>query len=170
MIQDNIFKGIFLLILSISGNFLAETFSCQTQKLLYNNMFVKNILVFFLIYFALGFSDNKTNSPLHLLKISSIVFIFYLLFSKMDIRFTIITFVLMTISYIINNQIEYEKNKDNKKDLSNIKKIRNILYSIIIIFIISGFSIYFLKQKKNYKNRFSFVKFIFGKSKCRSIK
>ena len=88
----------------------------------------------------------------------------------MDIRFTIITFVLMTISYIINNQIEYEKNKDNKKDLSNIKKIRNILYSIIIIFIISGFSIYFLKQKKNYKNRFSFVKFIFGKSKCRSIK
>jgi len=41
----NIVVGIFLLILAVSGNFVAETISCQSQKLLYNNMLAKNVII-----------------------------------------------------------------------------------------------------------------------------
>ena len=34
----NPIKGIFLLILAVSGNFVAETFGCRTQQFLRENM------------------------------------------------------------------------------------------------------------------------------------
>ena len=41
----NLITGIFLLILAVSGNFIAETLGCKTQKLLSENMFAKNIII-----------------------------------------------------------------------------------------------------------------------------
>ena len=59
-----IIKALFLLILSISGNFLAEMLGCQTQKFL-SNMYTKHLLLYFLIYFTLDFSsvDKMSISP-----------------------------------------------------------------------------------------------------------
>ena len=48
---DTILKATLLLILSVCGNFLAETLGCQSQKVL-ENMFVKHLLLFFMIYFT----------------------------------------------------------------------------------------------------------------------
>ena len=44
--------SIFLIITAVGGNFLAETLSCQSQALLSNNMYAKNILIVLLIYFS----------------------------------------------------------------------------------------------------------------------
>ena len=41
---ETILKATLLLVLSVSGNFLAETLGCQSQKIL-GNMFVKHILI-----------------------------------------------------------------------------------------------------------------------------
>ena len=53
----SIVKATLLLVLSISGNFLAETLSCQSQKWL-ENMFVKHILILFMIYFTIDFTQE----------------------------------------------------------------------------------------------------------------
>ncbi len=46
MISDSdTIKGIFLLILGVSGNFVAETLGCKTQKLLSENMFAKHFII-----------------------------------------------------------------------------------------------------------------------------
>ena len=42
---ESIIKGIFLLILAVAGNFVAETLGCKTQKLLSNNMLSKHIII-----------------------------------------------------------------------------------------------------------------------------
>ena len=51
--SDSIIKGIFLLILAISGNFIGETLGCKTQKMLRENMFAKQMVVYLIIYFVL---------------------------------------------------------------------------------------------------------------------
>ena len=55
---ETILKATLLLVLSVSGNFLAETLGCQSQKLL-GNMFVKHILILFMIYFTIDFTQNR---------------------------------------------------------------------------------------------------------------
>ena len=47
-------KGVLLIFLAMSGNFLAELLGCQTQKLLTENMWAKHAILLFSIYFAMG--------------------------------------------------------------------------------------------------------------------
>ena len=50
-LNDNI-KSIFLMLLAICGGYVAQTLGCKTQKILTENMYVKHIVVFSLIYFT----------------------------------------------------------------------------------------------------------------------
>ena len=60
---DNLLPGFLLLLLAISGNFLADTFSCQIQETLRTNYLYKHILVFILLYFTIYFAEpEKTNA------------------------------------------------------------------------------------------------------------
>ena len=49
---DIIIKGVFLIILAVC-EFIAETLSCQTQKLLSDNMAAKHLITFLIIYLQL---------------------------------------------------------------------------------------------------------------------
>ena len=51
-------KGLFLLFLIVSGNFIGNTLGCQIQDLFTNNMKVKEILVFLSIYFSSNFFNS----------------------------------------------------------------------------------------------------------------
>ena len=75
--ESNYLPSVFLLILTISGNFLAETFSCSVRELLENNYIAKQILLFFIIYFTSTFNDENEGSPLDKLKRTFIIYIFF---------------------------------------------------------------------------------------------
>ena len=160
-------KSLFLLFLSIAGNFIAETLSCGSQKVLEENMIIKSMIIFFLIYFTMDFSDNSVVHPVVHIKRSAVVWIFLLMFTKMNNFFTGITLLLLISSYITNNFIAYYQRDEsnNKEMLSRLHTIENLLNRLIIIFLVIGFSLYFLKQKREHKN-FSFTKFILGVKKC----
>ena len=49
---NDIIKSIFLLLLAISGGYVAQTLGCKTQKLLTENMYVKHIVILLVIYFT----------------------------------------------------------------------------------------------------------------------
>ena len=166
----DIVKAIFLLLLAISGNFLAETLGCQTQNLLRNNQFVKQILIFFVIYFTLGLSSKKPVNPMKELKFAFTIWILYIMFTKTNIYFSISIFILFSINVIVQNYIDYYQSLgDNKKQLVKmLTKIHKTINTIIIILLLIGFVDYFLKQYKEYKNDWSSLKFIFGKTECAS--
>ena len=69
--------SIFLLILAVSGNFVAETLGCKTQKLLTENMFAKNIIIILVIYFALGITNKNNINPLINMYTAIIIWIFF---------------------------------------------------------------------------------------------
>jgi hypothetical protein len=169
---DDTIKGIFLLILAVSGNFVAETMGCKTQKLLSESMLAKHSIIYLIIYFALGFTTDETPHPIDLAKNALVIWILFLLFTKMSLPFTILVFALLSIRYILNTYIEYLKSDGDEKNRDLIKNTKligkNITYLVTGLVII-GFSLYFRNQYNEYYKTWSTFKFIFGVNKCKSL-
>ena len=169
--NDEYIKGIFLLALGVSGNFVAETLGCQTQKLLTESMLAKQSVILMMIYFAIDFGAASNQSPFKNVAVTLGIYILFIMFTKMNIYFTLSTFSLLALVYFINSNINYykddTKHKNLVKDLSMVKKI---LYYLIIGLIIPGFIIYYLEQRKDHGNGWDPLKFIFGVTNCASLK
>lgn len=168
----NTITGIFLLILAVSGNFVAETLGCKTQKLLSENMFAKNIIVILIVYFALGLTSDSKQNPIVNMVYSLVIWIFFVIFNKMSLTFTIISFILLAIILICKDFINYYKeNKEKHSDkIKNLEDFVNNIFIINIVLIIIGFLLYFFKQYKDHYKNFSFPVFLFGKPMCDSLK
>lgn len=163
--------GVFLLILAVSGNFIAETLSCKTRSLLSSNMYAKNLTILLIIYFSLGLVSNKKVIPTEHYKNTFIIWILFLIFNKMNIHFTIFTFMLLFLMLICKNWIDYYNANDKEKNKENIIKLHNIskyLMLITSISIIIGFSLYYKKQYSDHHKNFNFITFLFGKVSCNS--
>src|SRR5210317_2062217 len=93
---DYFFKGIFLIFLTLIGNFLSTSMPCKLQKLLTENIYVKNISLFILIYFTIDvFKDNSIkHHPLEILKSTFLIFISYILFTKQNLFTSVIIIIL----------------------------------------------------------------------------
>ena len=162
-------KGIFLIMLTIIGSVTESTFSCQTLKLLHQNMFAKQFVIICLIYFTIDFTDKKNNHPLNTLKNTIFIWISYIILTKQIIYFTIIIFLLLISLYIIYNYIDYledEKNNNNKELHGKLKKYAIYIKYALIIFSFIGFVLYFIKERKEHKKNYSLLKFFFGANKC----
>ena len=163
-------RSVFLLILAVSGNFVAETIGCKTQKLLQENMIAKHFITLLILYFAIGFSSNEAKNPLDTLKLASFIYTLFILFTKMSINFTIAGFGLLTAAYVINDYVEYYKETDKDSPIiDTLQNLLKIIYACIILLILTGSGLYFVKQRKDYANNWSTTKFLFGKVKCKSL-
>ena len=169
-INYDIIKGLLFLILAICGNFIAETLSCPIQKLLTENIFVKHIVTVLILYFTTGIIQDS-HSPIHpydTLKLCLTAYIIFLFFTKMDIYFTCISFIIIAIIYI-NFRIlgYYLKLKPNDKGSIELhKKINVYLFKLLYIVLIIGFLKYFFYINKKNRNLISLVKFLFDLKKC----
>ena len=177
MFDLQIIRGLFLLILAVSANFVGNLLGCKTQKLLTENIYAKHIVLFSLIYFTTDLTSKEVTHPYETLKNTSKIWVFYLLFTKMDIQFTIVVFTLLCTLYVLRNYYEYLLDNEDNNDYNNNKNIKRLLkdyilkylpYMVIIILII-GFIKYYIEKRGEYKD-FNNLTFIFGSLKCRSLK
>jgi len=165
-------RGVFLLILAIMGNFTAETLGCRTRKLLTENMVAKHLVSVFILYFSIGIFSKKQVDPRETIRTTSTIYILFILFTRMNIKFTMFVFFLLAINYIIWNYIDFYKTKEEKnfKDRVNkLVKLQNNIFYIILVFIIIGFILYTKEQYGYYKKEWSTTKFLFGTKGCKSM-
>lgn len=173
--NEEIIKGVFLIILALAGHFISQTLGCKTQKLLSDSMIGKHIIIIFIIYFTIGFvNSNKPEHPTSVMKMAIVIYILFLFFTKMNLTFTIIVFILLAISYVNYTFINYynsitSKESNYEKNIVLLNKIQNILYITIACLIIIGFSLYFNQQYNDYYKTWSTTKFLFGVNKCKSM-
>jgi hypothetical protein len=174
---ETILKATLLLVLSVSGNFLAETLGCQSQKVL-GNMIVKHVLILFMIYFTIDFTqrDQDTINPFINVFKAICVWILFHLFTHMNIIPTFIVGFLLMILFFISNYRHYIDNKKKKSttDLKNLESMDNtlkltqeLIFAAMIAIILVGCSIYYFEKKREYKTDFKPLKFIFGVKKCK---
>lgn len=169
--MNDIIKGIFLLVLAVAGNFVAETLGCKTQKLLSENMYAKHLVILLILYFAIGFtSGDVPQHPIVVLKMAVGIYVLFLLFTKMDLGFTLIVFGLLALTYINSTFIDYYKKvtPEEEKKIELLEKIHKIMYGSMTILIVIGFALYFRKQYNDYYKTWSTPKFLFGVTKCKS--
>lgn len=165
--EKNLVKSLFLLLLAVFGNFVGGTLSCKTQYYANNYMIVKHLLLFMMIYFSNNLFLDENVNPIYGLKISVIIWVIYLIFTKQDIIFTIISLFLLMSIYIIDNfQNYYEKN--NKEISDKLLYYRSIVKNLFVINLVIGFLIYLIKQSNEYIADFDITKFIFGIVNCKT--
>lgn len=173
-----IIKGIMLLFLAISGNFVAETLSCQVQRVFSNNMIIKQVLVFFILYFTINYSNSDAPlDPFIALKLSGIIYIFFILFTRMSVFFSLIGFFILTSSYIATNYIDYynylekkDKDKNLEKKIKDLENYRKYALYGFVCWTLLGFIIYLIAHYIEYKKNWNFITFLFGKKNCNSLK
>ena len=178
--------SIFIFILIISANFLAEIFPCRLQNVLRSNMIIKHIFGFFTLVFFVGLSSSDENKNLYItIKDAFLLYILFILISKCNISLFYIIMIFLGITYIINilKDEENEKIKKDNNDKLDEKEINNrlrehnnkiniynnityILYILIIVLIIIGVLIYMGEKKIEYKNNFKYFTFFMGKPSC----
>tara|TARA_Y100000748_G_C15324430_1_gene421415 strand:- start:19 stop:531 length:513 start_codon:yes stop_codon:yes gene_type:complete len=166
---DDEIKGLFLLVLAITGNFIGETLGCKTQKLLTNNMILKQVFIVFMIFFALSFTSSDTVKPTIHIKKAIIVWTFYILFTKMNLNFTILAFLLLLAIYILGEYKTYYKSTNNKEMMNKMEHYKQLLTKGVIILVVLGFVLYFMKQYQDHKKDFSMLKYLFGVKNCQSL-
>lgn len=164
-------KSLFLLVIGVSGNFVAETLGCKTQKLLSENMLAKQSVILLILYFTLTFFSSSDVNPSENIFFAIFVWTMYLLFTKMNIEFTIVTFLLLALNYILYTYVDYYKtnNKDNEL-VNKLEYTYNIINKFLIVFVIVGFLLYFKKQYSEHLKDWSTTEFIFGNITCDSMK
>lgn len=168
-------KGIFLITLGVCGNFVAETLGCKTQKLLSENMFAKQAVILLIIYFAIDFTtSDEPVHPFDNMKLSLFIWLFYVIFTKMSINFTLVLFVLLSILYIVSTFVSYYESIENNEQYQGFIKFfdNNIQYALygFCAFVALGFGLYFKKQYTDHYKHWSTITFLFGKPSCDSIK
>ena len=169
-----IIKGMALLILAVACNFVSELFGCNLQYLLTQNMYLKHFILIFIIFFSINFTSNELINPHQVLKYTLIIYTFFLLFTKMNIYFTLFILCNLIFQYYIYTHIDYHEKFPDKWDIDVIKfeYIFKVLNYINVGVILIGFILYFIKQKKflRYKKNFNLFKFIFGIPICSRMK
>jgi len=164
-------KGLFLLILAIGGGYTAETLGCKTQKLLSSNMYVKHMISLFILFFSISlFDSGEIKHPLDILKSALGIYLLFLCFTKMDIKFTMIVFLLLSGNYVLTLYINYlrENQLEETRQLV-LEKVKINMYKLIILLIVVGFVMYFKKQYTDHSKGWSTKKFLFGVRKCDSM-
>ena len=170
--KENSIHGVFFLILLLCGNFVAQLLGCKTQKMLRENMYAKYIIAFIILFFSMNLmkADESIN-PLETFQLSMYIFIMFIMFSRMNLNFTILVFSLLLLIYIVSITIKYlETTNPEHERLTDLYQVRKNLYNVVFLLIIIGFTLYFLKQRKDHKKNWSTLKFIFGKRVCDSMK
>jgi hypothetical protein len=165
-------KNLFILYLVISSNFLANLFGCKIQKAFNENIYIKHLLGFFTLYLFISLVESSSiigTGLIDKLKFAAIIYIWFILTTRMNIKFWIPFILMLTTIYILQLNIENE-NKNENPNTEKIEKYKNyqkILVKLSLLVTILGFLVYLGEKKYEYGNSFKFSTFISGVIKCK---
>ena len=177
---------LFLVYAVIAGGYVTQVLPCQTQFFLENSIFAKHfigvLLIFCFIMMEGGWDfDMKENdkapvdwasgNTFHTMVWGIMLYVIFLLTSKMQLVSNLLFFGLLFLVYLINTYRIYLKNRDNITDASN----ENMLLITKILIVLSGLTFlfgvvdYYRYQKISYGRKFTLMKFLLGANKCGSL-
>jgi len=131
-----------------------------------NSMVAKSVVIFCLIYFTVTLTSETIVHPSKTLMQATVLWLSFIIITKMDIYFSTMIFILLMYIFILSNYESYYKQTKNKEMEMLMNK--NIIIGKKVFMGVScvGFISYFYKQY-NEQPDFSFYKFIIGVPKCK---
>lgn len=171
--QDIPLWNIFVLFLIIASNYIGELFPCRIQDYLSNNVYLKHFISFLTLLFFVVLTDTSLVKKKFMeIFISSVkLYFLFLLLINSNQSFFVFALLILAIIYIIQLiKKDYTNDENVTEETENYKKIRLLEKTLFILFFITlviGFIIYLGEKKIEYKNKFNYLTFIFGKPSCK---
>lgn len=180
------FAFVFLAFIIITSGYISEVLSCQMRKFLMTSLYFRHIcaviMIFVFIMFEGGWDfdyreDDKaptnwaSGNTLHTLILGFLLYIVFLLSAKSKLIPNLIFYGTLFMLYVVNTyrdfiyQRKYITDEVNEKVLL-IEKIITIFAFVVLIY---GFIDYYFYQLADHPNDFSWIYFMFGTSKCKSL-
>lgn len=175
--NDNTGNIIFLLLLALMTNFIPQTLNCSVREIMENNMIVKQIVIFFLIYFSLAYRSGSFDNPLTHLKHSIQIQLLFLAVTHQKPFWFFTGLLILAIGYILQHYIQYQRKTYglNINELGpggskagDIFWVLNKLKYVAIASLVIGnidFLMYSINRHSSIKD-FSIFEYIFGSSIC----
>jgi hypothetical protein len=167
-------KDLFILYLVISNNFLSELLNCKVQHTLKHNMVFKHLLGFLTLYFFITLISRSETHPSNIsyrIGFTLIIYLFFIISTRIAFRFWIPFIVSIGIVYIIDlfKQEEKKKNehKRNNRLIVLFNKVQKGLIGLASLLMLIGFITYIGEKKSEYRTQFQWKTFFFGKSICK---
>ena len=176
MILENIntdMKTLLILYLIISANFLAQTFGCKTQYSLNKSMYVKHIVGFFtLLYFVNSIDTDKTTDEFLFFRRffkTIMLYVVFILSTRMNTTVFMLFIGLLMINFILSQYANTLDTKHFAAKLQIYDTIGKVISKLAIVFLIIGVLLYLKEKKMEYKGKFSYSRFLIGKTTCNNI-
>jgi hypothetical protein len=170
---------IFILLLIISSNYLADLFPCRLRNILENNIYVKHLFGYLTLLFFISITlDDIGTSVNELIKNSFVLYLYFVLLTKNNKYFFISICIVLAIIYLAHIELKLLKKKENKNEneklfLDIYEKRKNkfgldtILHYVILILLALGTLTYMGEKKIEYKDKFDYLTFFLGKQVCK---
>ena len=179
MITNNLlsidFYPLFILIMMISSNFLAEIFPCRFQELLSSNNYIKHLFGYLTLVFFVSLNINNLNTNIvDLFKKSLMLYIGFMILTKTNKNVFLVILILLGLLYIIHlkktlelSNKEDHNNKEHKKYIDTLDNYINIIKTSIVGLLGIGFLLYLGEKKYEYGKNFNYLTFLVGKPNCK---
>ena len=101
----------------------------------------------------------------------SIIYFIFLMTSNMNLKYNLTLYALLFLLYFTNTQRTFYITREviGEKFNKNIVIFELFVVVISIMVLIYGNYKYYLYKKKEYKKKFSIIKFIFGGNDCKGL-
>lgn len=165
---DKLLNAIFLLFLGTVGGMLGGgIMSCGIQKFVTENILVKHLFFFVIIYFTNTFVNSRTQSITTSFLQTLLIYILFILLMKSEKIAILIVIAMMSAYYIVKEQKKfYQKHEQHNKHIKTIEFVENCLVVGIIITTLIGFTLYAKRQYMERGDHFNFVTFLLGHNRC----
>ena len=164
MLQDKTpLYALFIFFLIISSNYLGELFPCKIQHVLSENVYWKHFFAFLtLMFFVVLVDPIQSFSLAGTVGTSIFLYIVFLLLINNNVTFFLMSIACLAAIYVLNL-----KKKETEEYASWIDTINDSLYVVFAMCVLTGFFVYMGEKKIEYKKRFNYLTFVFGKPSCR---
>ena len=157
--------SLFVFFLIISSNFLGELFPCRIRKILTDNIWIKHFLGFLtLTFFVVLVEDTKRPKLENILQNSVLFYVIFLMLMKTKKVFFLMCMFFLSVLYMVHLIHKTESTILSDSFHTPIVNVSKILFLVSLVL---GFFVYMGERKIEYKSKFDYLIFLFGKPVCR---
>lgn len=186
-IEQNISKLAFLFLAYsvITGGYVSKVLSCQLQKTLETNIYMKHFIGFILIFVFIMLEGGWDFDPeenqkadvnwsngnsLHTIVFASILYVAFVLSSKMKLIPNLVFLSILFFIYIVNTQRLYWTNRQaiSKWTEDMMKQSERMLIGGSVVAFMYGITDYYMYQTRQYGSSFRLSTFLIGKNDCKN--
>lgn len=164
-----ILSTLFAFYLLVFCNFTKEILGCRLQTFFDNSMIAKHVLSFLLLFalVVMASPENADTRIIYLIIEALVIYTIFIMTARTPLPIMMIILFILGTVYILNSTKKRNEEQENIATVEKISKIQTYLAGIAVVLIIIGFVIYMIEKQREYGNKFTLGKFIFGNLSCR---